>query len=391
VSTTVDPSFRWEIAQFGCDDITQCINCGNCTAVCSLSGNGEVFPRKTIRYVQLGLKDRLVASVEPWLCYYCGECSETCPQQANPGEIMMTLRRWLTAQYDRNGKSARLYTSQRAMWATIIKSALIPLVLLGLFHLVTGFQHVVTDRVAVNSFAPVTWVWAAVLFHFVVLGWRVASNAAYMSRSVLGSGDRRLHLRVSDYMRELGSLVLHYGTQKRWLDCGRDHYVQWATHLLLVSGYLIMLTLVVGLLGWFQTDNIYPLYHPQRLLGYYATVALIYASLAMLLGRARKSSTLYKSSQQSDWLFPSFILVGAITGILVNVFRYAGWPWPTYVIYVIHVMAMTAMLDSEVGIGKWSHMIYRPLAIYLVNVRKRSERYITNADGASLKREQPSF
>ncbi len=382
MSVTVNPELHHEIAEFGCEDITRCINCGNCTAVCSLSGNDAVFPRKTIRYIQLGLRDRLMASTEPWLCYYCGECTETCPQQANPGEIMMTMRRWLTAQYDRSGKAASLYTSRRAMWAVIIKSALVPLVLLAVFHIATGFKHIVTDRVALNSFAPVAWVWAVVVIHFAVLGWRVASNGLAMSRSVLGAGDHRLHLRMSDYVNELGSLVLHYGTQKRWLDCGKDHYRQWGTHLLLVSGYVIMLTLVVGLLGWFQTDNIYPIYHPQRLLGYYATVALICASLAMLLGRVRKRSELNKFSQHSDWLFPSFLLIGAITGILVNVFRYAGWAGPTYAIYVIHVMAMIAMLDSEVGIGKWSHMIYRPLAIYLVNVKKRSERGLANVDGA---------
>ncbi len=382
MSTTVDPELHREIAEFGSEDITGCINCGNCTAVCSLSGDDAVFPRKTIRYIQLGLKDRLIASTEPWLCYYCGECSDTCPQQANPGEIMMTMRRWLTAQYDRSGKAASLYTSSWAMWALIIKSALIPLVLLGAFHVATGFQHIVMDHVAINSFAPVAWVWAVVLIHFAVLGWRVASNATYMARSVLGSSDCRRNLRARDYVDELGSLILHYTTQKRWLDCGKDHYFHWGTHLLLVSGYVIMLTLVVGLLGWFQTDNIYPIYHPQRLLGYYATVALVCASLVMLFGRARKRSTLYKASQHSDWLFPSFLLVGAITGILVNIFRYAAWPGPTYAIYVIHVMAMMAMLDSEVGIGKWTHMIYRPLAIYLENLKKRSKRCLASAGGA---------
>jgi len=380
VSITVDPDLQHEIARFGSDDISRCIHCGNCTAICSLSGKDEVFPRKTIRYVQLGMKDRLKASVEPWLCYYCGECSETCPQQANPGEIMMTLRRWLTAQYDSGERAARLYTSRKAMWALIVKSALIPLVLLAAYHLATGFKHIVTDHVSVNSFAPVGWVWAAVLIHFAVLGWRVASNALSMSRCILGSEERRLPLRPGDYLKEFGSLIVHFTTQKRWLDCGKEHYPQWALHLLLVSGYVIMLILVVGLLGWFQTDRIYPLYHPQRWLGYYATVALIYASVAMLVGRARKRATLHQYSQHSDWLFPSFILVGAITGILVHAFRYAGWPWPTYLLYVIHVMAMVAMLDSEVGIGKWSHMIYRPLAIYLLQVKKRAERRWADAE-----------
>ena len=372
--TRVDPDLRAEVIGFGADDLDLCVNCGNCTAVCSLSGEDAVFPRKTIRYMQLGLKDKLLASPEPWLCYYCGECSDTCPRQANPGEIMMSVRRWLTAQYTRHGHAARLYTSTKAMWGTILRSALIPAVLLGVYHLATQFQNIITERVELNAFAPVAWVWAAVLIHFAWLGWRVASNAAYMSRLILGSDKDGPRIRWTDYVKELLTFVVHYGSQKRWLDCGERHRGQWLTHLVLVSGYLIMLTLVVGLLGWFQTDNLYPIYHPQRWIGYYATAALVYGSVAMLIGRIRKRDTLHKVSHHSDWLFPSFILVGAITGILVHIFRYAAWPWPTYGMYVIHVMAMVAMLDSEVGIGKWTHMIYRPLAIYLMNVKKRARQ-----------------
>ena len=133
-----------------------------------------------------------------------------------------------------------------------------------------------------------------------------------------------------------------------------------------------MLVLVVGLLGWFQTDELYPIYNPQRWLGYYATIVLIYASSEALIGRMRKQEQMHRFSHHTDWLFPAFILVGAVTGIFVHIFRYAGWAWPTYLIYTIHVMAMVAMLDTEVGIGKWSHLIYRPLAIYLERVKERA-------------------
>jgi len=39
-------------------------------------------PRRIIRYAQVGMKAELLASKELWTCYYCGECSETCPRQA---------------------------------------------------------------------------------------------------------------------------------------------------------------------------------------------------------------------------------------------------------------------------------------------------------------------
>ena len=335
-----------------------------------MSEGNTVFPRKTIRYLQLGLHDKLMASPEPWLCYYCGECSDTCPRDANPAETMMASRRWLTAQYDRSGHAAKFYTSTKHLWTAIILRSAIPLVILALFHIITGGKWIVTEQVELNTFAPVMWVWAAVVLHFIFLGYRVLSGTLSMIRWVLGDGAWPRDIPLGAYLKELKTFLLHFFTQKRWRDCGENHNPRWLVHLLFVSGYVIMLILVVGLLGWFQTDNIYPIYHPQRWLGYYATLVLGYGAVVMLIGRIRKRDQIHKFSDLTDWLFPSFLLVGAVTGILVHAFRYAGWPWPTYILYVIHVMAMIAMLDVEVGIGKWAHMIYRPLAMYLVRVRE---------------------
>jgi ferredoxin len=67
----------------------------------------------------MGLKDKLAGYLDPWLCYYCGECSKTCPRDANPGELMMTLRRYLTSVYDWTGFSGRLYKSFKAHLAVV--------------------------------------------------------------------------------------------------------------------------------------------------------------------------------------------------------------------------------------------------------------------------------
>ena len=105
----VNPDLTGELAAFGGETANKCFNCGNCTAVCALSKGNTVFPRKIIRFLQLGLDRRLEESPEPWMCYYCGTCSDTCPREAEPGELMMAMRRWLTARYDWTGLSKRLY------------------------------------------------------------------------------------------------------------------------------------------------------------------------------------------------------------------------------------------------------------------------------------------
>lgn len=73
-----------------------------------------------IRLSVLGLEDEIQSSLDPWLCYYCGECSETCPQLSDPGELMMALRRYLTAKYDWTGLAGKIYKSKLWEFGSII-------------------------------------------------------------------------------------------------------------------------------------------------------------------------------------------------------------------------------------------------------------------------------
>src|SRR3989304_3265582 len=120
METLINPQFKKQLKAFGIDNWNECYHCGNCTAICSLTENGSLFPRKGIRALQMGLKSKLESSIEPWLCYYCGDCSETCPRNANPGEIMMALRRYLTKVYDWTGLSGLFYTSTTSLLIALI-------------------------------------------------------------------------------------------------------------------------------------------------------------------------------------------------------------------------------------------------------------------------------
>ena len=81
------------------EDGVACFSCGNCTAICNLTDKTDVFPRRLIHYGQLGLTKELLSSKELWTCYYCGECSQTCPREAEPGEYMAAVRRYAISKF----------------------------------------------------------------------------------------------------------------------------------------------------------------------------------------------------------------------------------------------------------------------------------------------------
>lgn len=369
MSNRVDPDLHRKIAKFGNIDVSTCMNCGNCTAVCSLADEKASFPRKEIHYLQVGLKDKLLQSANPWLCYYCGDCSDSCPRNADPGEIMMAARRYLTAQYDWTGLGAKMYISKIWEFGALAAVALIVGALFYFFH-----GPMITSHVELNTFAPVKWVELGDIVMAAVLSFFLLSNAFRMSRFILKSDDGK-KIPFGLFFTELPSFVTHFATQKKWRQCNSSNK-NWLRHILLVSGYVTMLTLILVFLRWFQTDEIHPIWHWTRLLGYYATGVLLYATGSMMLSRLKKNDRIHKHTEPSDWIFLVLLFLTSLTGILVHFFRLAGWALPTYYIYVIHLMIAVPMLVVEVPFGKWAHLLYRPLAVYLTAVKEKAETVV---------------
>ncbi|MGA8571340.1 MAG: heterodisulfide reductase-related iron-sulfur binding cluster [Desulfobaccales bacterium] len=342
------------------------MQCGNCASACPLSTGENTFPRKIYRYLQLGLRDKLLGSPEPWLCYYCGECNTDCPRGAEPAETMMAARRWLTTQYDWTGLAGRFYTSPKTEVGAFLGIALFVIMLFLVFH-----GPVVTSRVELTTFAPVHWVHfgdqVMIGFVFMVL----FSNAAHMySRIMQGT---KIPLRL--YLTQAPVFFINYFSQKRWRKCGTGPGSAWWRHLFLFSGWVAMEILVMGFLSAFQTDIVHPFWHPTRLLGYYATIALMVASTSMLYSRwFKKEAKLHRYSDFTDVFFLVLLITIAVTGIMVHIFRLAGLPIMTYTTYVTHVAICVGMLCLMIPFGKLSHLMYRPLAIFLTTLKEKALR-----------------
>jgi ferredoxin len=357
-----------EIKEYGAVGIEKCFNCGNCTAICPLSSDEYPFPRNMIRQVQVGMKDRLAQKLDPWLCYYCGECSETCPKGAEPGETMMAMRRWLTSQYDWTGLSRRTYTSNAWVAGMLLVAIVIVVGLAALLH-----GPMITSHVALNTFAPVELIHTADLILAAVLGFFLLTNLTRMYFLVFNKGERS-SIPIKVYLSEAWSLIYHTLTQNRFSECG-DGKRRWVNHLIIVGGYGTMFLLIVIFLSWFQTDNIYPVYHPQRWLGYLAAGALIYGGSEAVIGRIRKKDEVHKHSHPSDWLFPILLVLLSASGLVIHVLRYQDLPMATYYAYVVHLVIMMMLYMTVGPMGKWAHLLYRPFAVYFQAVKARAKSY----------------
>jgi ferredoxin len=360
----VNPKLIDELARYGAEDVQKCYHCGNCSAVCSHSKEEFVFPRKLMRLLQMGLEERLRNSLEPWLCYYCGQCSTQCPRGAEPGETMMSLRRWLTAQYDFTTISKLFYRTWKAEAAAILMVAAIT----AAGFLIYGFhQGDIRIYDGPGAFLPASAVhvfdWAMAF----VLATLLAINAGRMWWFTTGSSRGRKIPGIA-YFRQFYNLPVHFLTQKRYADCRIR--IPWIVHLVLMFSYLTLLILIMFFLKLMQQGH--DIRWSVHLPGYIATLGLLGAVGYAIYGRWYKTDVQYQHSHESDWIFLLMLLVVATTGVLQHLLHRAGFDMAANLGYVVHLAFVVPMLTLEVPFSKWAHLAYRPLAMYLAAVQREA-------------------
>jgi hypothetical protein len=184
--------------------------------------------------------------------------------------------------------------------------------------------------------------------------------------------DRSVQIPITAYFTEFWRLVFHFLTQPKLRKCDDKSY--WLGHITLMTGYTIMFILIVALLPIFQTEEIVPWYNWQRILGYYATFGIMVFLIPVIVGRFRKRKCKLKHSHPTDWHFIIMLGLTAISGIAVHIFRLSGMPLETYFSYVIHLAILVPMILIEVPFTKWSHLAYRPFAVYIKALKRAAVR-----------------
>lgn len=73
-------------------NVSACYQCERCTNACPVSAYMDIKPHQTIRYVQLGWRDKLLRSSTLWVCLSCEMCSTYCPNEVAVVHVISYLR-----------------------------------------------------------------------------------------------------------------------------------------------------------------------------------------------------------------------------------------------------------------------------------------------------------
>jgi ferredoxin len=371
-----------DIQRFGAADVKACFSCGVCTATCPLVGNDAGFPRRLIRYAEVGLRDKLLSSPELWQCYACGQCSESCPTQAEPSAFMASARRYAIASYDRTGFARLMYTH------TVVGSA-IALALAVLFAAFMYTSHGPMSGTSFDMFGfiPEELIHSTGIIVMIAIVIAGLSGVATMSRRVAndqGVGLRSLFAGGAALKRAAlatwDALAVESLGQRRYrADCeAEDHKppwyrARWFFHAATMWGFLGLLAATaldygLAIVGIKETGTPVPIWYPVRLLGTIAGISLVYGTSMLMWRRYRRADRSLKSSTAADWTFLVLLLVTGLTGFAIELGLYLPEP-PTwgYWMFLFHVaVAMELVLLAP--FIKFAHAVYRPLALFFISL-----------------------
>lgn len=371
-----DPEFIEAIVASGGGDLKKCFQCATCSAVCELSSPSSPFPRKEMHWAQWGLKERLVADADVWLCFECGDCSLRCPRQARPSDVLAAVRRQVVRHY----AVPRFLSSWIDQARTIPLLLAIPVVLLGVALLVRDPLGRAIGMPKPHAFYATffpDWLLNIFFGFFVglafVLGivgmvrfWRAlraADAAAGKGAPVAGV--------VTSIGRALRTIFLH----DRFGQCGHRKSRRW-THLFAFYGFLaLFITTIWAVFGLFIGPALgipvsYPfrITYPAKYLANAGALLLMAGAGKAIWERMRDRGATEKSTS-FDWSFAWLLLGLGVTGITIEILRYAGQPAPSaglrsvaYALYFVHLVLVFSLL-VYLPYSKFGHLLYRTVAL----------------------------
>lgn len=92
LSKTQDRNFVAQVEKESGQSVSQCYQCGNCTAGCPYTSVYDIPVHQVMRLLQAGQKQTLLSCRSIWLCASCQSCTTRCPNNIDVAHVMDVLR-----------------------------------------------------------------------------------------------------------------------------------------------------------------------------------------------------------------------------------------------------------------------------------------------------------
>ncbi|CAG35837.1 quinone-interacting membrane-bound oxidoreductase complex subunit QmoC [Desulfotalea psychrophila] len=389
-----DLDFIRHLKQAGGDTLKKCYQCSTCSVMCPLSKDGKPFPRKEMIWAQWGLKEKLIADPDVFLCHQCGDCTAGCPRGAKPGDVLSAIRSWAYTEYGWPGPLAKLASTAKGLPVLVA----LPVVVILLMWLassligVSGVHLPSKEEFALHGYQQFfgTWNfhWYAKNIAFIVaimvpalgIGLFSAGMGVYrfwkkmsINAGINGAFKPSIYQFVTQLWWPAAKEIV---THKRFKECNinetrtRGHLpLMYAfAGLFIVTCWSLLKNDVLGLF-WPALHGPLPLTDPFKLLANVSAIAMIFG-LAVLWANRKRSEREDKTMPTFyDWFLLWEIAAVGVTGIGAEVLRWMGIPIAGYIVYFLHLVSIF-MLFLYLPYTKFAHIVFRTAAMTFDNYRE---------------------
>jgi quinone-modifying oxidoreductase subunit QmoC len=377
--------------------------------VCELSEGRKPFPRKEMIWTQWGLKDRLVADPDVWLCHQCNDCSTRCPRGARPGDVLAALRQETVQHYAVPRLFARCVNQVKYLPVML----LIPVVLLALA--LWARDPVWKSAEGILKYLDHEGFYANLFPHWLLIGfytffWGLAMLGALVgvvrfwramkAADVASGGYTPAVGIVASTIRVLTPVFSHGKFRK----C-QSHASRRVAHLGAFYGFValfvvsawavIALYMINPFISGHENHLPYPFPLldfswpgisgvPWKILANVGAIALIAGCVIAIRERMRNKEQA-GASTSFDWIFVWLLLTVGITGLLTEVLRWAAEPsgstgleYTAYTVYFVHLVVVFHLL-VYLPYSKFAHILYRTVALVYAEHSGRNKRDVQQA------------
>jgi heterodisulfide reductase subunit C len=81
-----------KVREMSGEDPNMCFQCGLCAGSCPMTGEMDIYTRKVMHMLQLGLADTVLTQRMAYLCASCHTCQVRCPRGIDIPKVVEALR-----------------------------------------------------------------------------------------------------------------------------------------------------------------------------------------------------------------------------------------------------------------------------------------------------------